>query len=236
VNPLTNDNKKKNVFDSTAAASPPKPKTEKNPYKVVAQKQPAFVTALMPVPPRPLMEPRPPKSLINQNILEALADDPDPAATLSGIRKLLVGPTRNLHDAMFEELVTILEESDHDVQRQLGSLETRWTSIAMVSENLQAEAETIRTHTEKLSDYVAAEFARIESATQVKLSELFMAIDAKIEKLAAKFEEEIKQLAERSARPVVETVQPQAAVAEDTKPAGLPHVSLAERLRALRES
>jgi hypothetical protein len=233
VNPLTNDNKKKNVFDS-AAASVAKPKPDKNPYKVVARKQPEFVTALMPLPPRQVMEPRPPKSLINQNILEALADDPDPAATLSGIRKLLVGPTRNLHDAMFEELVTILEESDHDVQRQLGSLETRWTSIAAVSENLQAESETIRTHTEKLSDYVAAELARIENAHQIKLSEMFMAIDSKIEKLASKFEEEIKQLTVKAEAPSV--AAPIVEAEEAPKPATLPHVSLADRLRALRES
>lgn len=236
MNPLTNDNKKKNAFDLSASESPKK-KPEKNPYKVVTRKQPDLVTALMPLPPRPVMEPRPPKSLINQNILEALADDPDPAATLSGIRKLLVGPTRNLHDAMFEELVTILEESDHDVQRQLGSLEMRWTSIAAVSENLQAESETIRTHTEKLSNYVAAELARIETAQQIKLSELFMTIDAKIEKLAAKFESEIRELAEKAARPVVEAAQARpVGDEEEAKPASLPHISLADRLRALRES
>ena len=45
---------------------------------------------------------------------------------MANIRKLLVGPTHKLHDAMFEEVVTILEESDREVQQALRALERKW--------------------------------------------------------------------------------------------------------------
>ena len=56
---------------------------------------------------------------ISKKVLAAMAGDPDPVKTLSDIRSLLVGPTRSLHDAMFEEVIDILEESDREVQNAL---------------------------------------------------------------------------------------------------------------------
>ena len=54
--------------------------------------------------------------VISKKVLAAMAGDPDPTTTLADIRKLLVGPTHKLHDAMFEEVITILEESDREVR------------------------------------------------------------------------------------------------------------------------
>ena len=44
---------------------------------------------------------------ISKKVLDAMAGDPDPGKTLADIRTLLVGPTRTLHDAMFEEVIDI---------------------------------------------------------------------------------------------------------------------------------
>ena len=65
---------------------------------------------------------------ISKKVLAAMAGDPDPVKTLSDIRSLLVGPTRSLHDAMFEEVVTILEESDREVQQALRALGRKWAT------------------------------------------------------------------------------------------------------------
>ena len=63
---------------------------------------------------------------ISKKVLNAMAGDPDPVKTLADIRSLLVGPTRSLHDAMFEEVIDILEESDREVQNALQSLESNY--------------------------------------------------------------------------------------------------------------
>jgi hypothetical protein len=251
VNPRPSEEKSSGFDPSKSALS--KLNVEKNPYRVVARKDAGTATALVPVPPRAPLVASPPKSLINKNILAALAEDPDPAASLAGIRKLLVGPTRNLHDAMFEELVTILEESDQDVQRALHVLDDGWSNLSVVTDNLIAESETIRTHTEMLSSYVRDEFARLENASQVKLSEMFMAIDSKIEKMAAsvnkqvgelsqKLEGDMKELAASLEKKIGATAEKAAApeMVKDEEPDGsvqpIVHISLADRLRALRET
>ena len=75
--------------------------------------------------------------VISKKVLAAMAGDPDPTTTLADIRKLLVGPTHKLHDAMFEEVITILEESDREVQDALQSLESDYiTSFPMSPMNL----------------------------------------------------------------------------------------------------
>jgi hypothetical protein len=225
VNPLSQESKP--VGSGPTAAGTSRKRTEKYSYHLATRKNvvdqlPA--TQLFRTSEKPVTVFAPQEPLTNRKILAALADDPDPAASLAGIRKLLVGPTRNLHDAMFEELVTILEEADRDVQHELHSLDDRCTS-------LMAESETIRGHTEKLSTYVRDEFARLEKDNQVKLSEMFMAIDSKIDKLAADFARQLELLKAAKLNDV--KVDEPTAIAEIPP---TPHVSLADRLRALRES
>ena len=263
MNPQTRDDKTVNsdLSKLTTAKQP----TDRKPYRVVARKNEAYRMSLHDAEPanaiplvrlssKPTTVFSPQESLTNKKILAALADDPDPAASLAGIRKLLVGPTRNLHDAMFEELVTILEESDRDVQGSLQSLENAWSNMSVVTNNLIAESETIREHTEKLSNFVRDEFERVESLSQVKLSEMFLTIDAKIERmsaqvakqvaevqaklatdmteLTARLEKKIEQMAEKSALESPKLVKRQ----DEDDEAAVHHVSLAERLRALRET
>jgi hypothetical protein len=76
------------------------------------------------------------KPVISKKVLAAMAGDPDPVTTLADIRKLLVGPTRKLHDAMFEEVITILEESDREVQDCLQALESRCIQLSHVTDEL----------------------------------------------------------------------------------------------------
>ena len=73
---------------------------------------------------------------VSKKVLAAMAEDPDPAASLANIRKLLVGPTHKLHDAMFEEVVTILEESDREVQNSLRALESRCVKLSHTTNEL----------------------------------------------------------------------------------------------------
>jgi hypothetical protein len=278
VNPRSGDNKTVS-FDLSGPAHA-KQKPGKNPYKVVGRKDEAQrvvvreteslnATQLVRVATRPVTIFAPAESATNRKILAALADDPDPAASLAGIRKLLVGPTRNLHDAMFEEMITILEESDHEVQHALQSLDDRLANTSVVTDNLIAESETIRDHTEKLSSYVRDEFERIDSTSQVKLTEMFLAIDSKIKKIAtdvnrqvedlsAKHAADLKELAASLERKIAELAEKSATANEtsaslfESRLAGLkghpddddqrdeaspgPHISLADRLRALRET
>ena len=65
-----------------------------------------------------------------------MAGDPESVATLADIRKLVVGPTHKLHDAMFEEVITILEESDREVQNCLQSLESRCIQLSHITDEL----------------------------------------------------------------------------------------------------
>ena len=257
MNPLSQDDKTVN-FDLSSPAFP-KQKSAKNPYKVVPRKEepvPPQYTPLMRVGSKPVDVFRPAESKINKKILAAMADDPDPAASLAGIRKLLVGPTRNLHDAMFEEMITIIEESDRDVQYSLRALDNRLVNASVVSDNLIAESETIRDHTEKLSNYVRDEFERVEASSQAKISEMFLAIDSKIDKIAGQLTKQIEDLNAKHASDIKELTasfeQKMQAQAEKMEArfdglqqsysepfaevSEIPHVTLAERLRALREA
>ncbi len=73
---------------------------------------------------------------ISKRVLASMAGDPDPVKTLADIRTLLVGPTRSLHDAMFEEVIDILEESDREVQNALQSLENNYYRLSDITDNL----------------------------------------------------------------------------------------------------
>jgi len=128
------------------------------------------------------------KPAISKKVLAAMAGDPDPAKSLADIRKLLVGPTHKLHDAMFEEVITILEESDREVQDSLQSLESRCVKLSHATNELVSSSVESRDQNRIQIELLRKEIQKSATAQQDMLSEMFLAIDSKIEELAAQIE------------------------------------------------
>ncbi len=202
MNPRVQETNKPQSFDRLEVKNS-RPKSRENstdlvvtesegPKKTFRESASSHVNRFVEVMSKPLTATGPATS---KKILAALSKDTDPAASLDFIRGLLVGPTRELHDAMFEEMVTILEESDREVQHAFHSLEARWSSMAVVTDNLIAESQTIREHTEKLSNFLKEELEKAERLQRVRLSEMFMVIDAKLEKTTGRVTQHIDELA-----------------------------------------
>ena len=84
------------------------------------------------------------ESVLSKKVLDALSEDIDPAKSLADIRRVLVGPTRRLHEARMEEVISILEESDRAAQQALGALEKRFLDLARTSEKLMAASDEKR--------------------------------------------------------------------------------------------
>ena len=137
------------------------------------------------------------KPVISKKVLAAMAGDPDPVTTLADIRKLLVGPTRKLHDAMFEEVITILEESDREVQDCLQALESRCIQLSHVTDELVSSSVESRDHHRMQIEQLQKELQRSAAAQQDMLSEMFLAIDGKIEQLGAQVNQKVEALAKR---------------------------------------
>lgn len=135
--------------------------------------------------------------VISKKVLAAMARDPDPVTTLADIRKLLVGPTHKLHDAMFEEVITILEESDREVQDTLQSLESRCVQLSHVTDELVSSSLESRDQNRIQIEFLQKEILNSAIAQQDMLSEMFLAIDAKIEELAAQVNQKVEALSKR---------------------------------------
>jgi hypothetical protein len=135
--------------------------------------------------------------VISKKVLAAMAGDPDPVTTLADIRKLLVGPTHKLHDAMFEEVITILEESDREVQDALQSLESRCITLSHITNELVSSSVEDRDQTRSQIELLQKELQRSAAAQQDMLSEMFLAIDAKIGELAAQVNRKVEGLSNR---------------------------------------
>jgi hypothetical protein len=73
---------------------------------------------------------------LGAKIKEAMQSDFDPEESLAAIRAILVGPSRRLHDARIEEIVSILEETDRSNQSNFTALERRCQGL---SERLDQE-------------------------------------------------------------------------------------------------
>jgi hypothetical protein len=134
---------------------------------------------------------------VSKKVLAAMAEDPDPAASLANIRKLLVGPTHKLHDAMFEEIVTILEESDREVQISLRALESRCVKLSHVTSELVATSVESRDQNRSQIELLQKEIQKSAAAQQEMLSEMFLAIDEKIEQLALQVDQKIESLSKK---------------------------------------
>jgi hypothetical protein len=137
------------------------------------------------------------KPAIAKQVLAAMAGDPDPVTTLSDIRKLLVGPTHKLHDAMFEEVITILEESDREVQDALQSLESRCVQLSHITNELVSSSVEDKDQNRIQIELLQKELQRSAAAQQDMLSEMFLAIDAKIGELAAQVNRKVEGLSTR---------------------------------------
>jgi len=135
--------------------------------------------------------------VISKKVLAAMAGDPDPVTTLADIRKLLVGPTHKLHDAMFEEVITILEESDREVQDSLQSLESSYIKLSHVTEELVSASLESKDQNRVQTELLQKEILEQAIAQQDMLSEMFLAIDAKIEELAAQVNQKVEGLANK---------------------------------------
>jgi hypothetical protein len=68
--------------------------------------------------------------VLGPKIKEALQTDYDAEESIAAIRAILVGPTRRLHDARIEEIVSILEETDRTNQNSFAALENRCEALS----------------------------------------------------------------------------------------------------------
>jgi hypothetical protein len=132
---------------------------------------------------------------VSKKVLAAMADDTDPAVAMANIRKLLVGPTHKLHDAMFEEVVTILEESDREVQQALRALERKWATLSHITDELVAKSLDNKDQNREHVEFVQQELQKSAASQQEMLSEMFLVIDAKIDELTKQVDQKVEALA-----------------------------------------
>ena len=149
---------------------------------------------------------------MSKKVLAAMADDTDPAVAIANIRKLLVGPTHKLHDAMFEEVITILEESDHEVQQALRGLERKWGTLSHTVDELVAKSLESNDQTREQAEYVQQELEKSAASHQEMLSEMFLVIDTKIGELTKQVDQKVEALAQK-----VETEMREAAESQERR-------------------
>ena len=138
------------------------------------------------------------ESVLSKKVLDALAEDIDPAKSLADIRRVLVGPTRRLHEARMEEVISILEESDRAAQQALSSLEKRFMDLARTSEKLMAASDDTRRRIHDQTEYVNVELQKNLATQQQMLSEMFLVFDGQLEKLTAELNQKVDALAAKT--------------------------------------
>ena len=146
---------------------------------------------------------------MSKKVLAAMADDTDPAVAIANIRKLLVGPTHKLHDAMFEEVITILEESDHEVQQALRALERKWATLSHTTDELVAKSLDSKDQTREHVEFVKQELQKSAATHQEMLSEMFLVIDTKIDELTKQVDQKVEALAQKVEADIREAVESQ---------------------------
>ncbi len=138
------------------------------------------------------------ESVLSKKVLDALAEDIDPAKSLADIRRVLIGPTRRLHEARMEEVISILEESDRSTQQTLGSLEKRYNDLARTSEKLQVASDETQRRIQDQSVDLKSELQKNLDSQQQMLSEMFLVFDAQLEKLTAELNGRVDALAAKT--------------------------------------
>ena len=136
--------------------------------------------------------------MLSKKVLDALSEDIDPAKSLADIRRVLVGPTRRLHEARMEEVISILEESDRTAQQSLGSLEKRYGELARSCENLFAASDDAQRRLHDQAMHLNSELQKNQEAQQQMLSEMFLVFDKQLEKLTMELNQKIDSLAART--------------------------------------
>ena len=138
------------------------------------------------------------ESVLSKKVLDALSEDIDPAKSLADIRRVLVGPTRRLHEARMEEMISILEESDRSAQQALGSLEARYSELANSCESLFIANDDTQRRLHDQSMQLNSELQKNQEAQQQMLSEMFLVFDKQLEKLSSELNHKINSLAART--------------------------------------
>ncbi len=138
------------------------------------------------------------ESVLSKKVLDALSEDIDPAKSLADIRRVLVGPTRRLHEARMEEVITILEESDRSAQQSLGSLEQRYGELARSCEKLFVAADDTQRRLQDQAMHMNSELQKSHEAQQQMLSEMFLVFDKQLEKLTTELNEKIDSLSAKT--------------------------------------
>jgi hypothetical protein len=184
--------------DEEMAAKPAVLGEQNVPQKSLSQNPVGPLPAKMTPPEKPSVGLKYTDSLLSKKVLDALAEDIDPAKSLADIRRVLVGPTRRLHEARMEEVISILEESDRTAQQSLGSLEKRYTDLAHTSEKLLVASEESRQEIQAQSEHLNSELQKNLNTQQQMLSEMFLVFDAQLEKLTAELNQKVDELASKT--------------------------------------
>lgn len=140
------------------------------------------------------------ESVLSKKVLDALSEDIDPAKSLADIRRVLVGPTRRLHEARMEEVIAILEESDRNAQQSLASLEQRYGDLARSCEKLFAASDDTQRRLQDQAMHMNSELQKSHEAQQQMLSEMFLVFDKQLEKLTAELNEKIDSLSAKTSQ------------------------------------
>jgi Skp family chaperone for outer membrane proteins len=135
---------------------------------------------------------------MSKKFIDALSDDIDPTKALEDIRRLLVGPANQMHEARLEEVISILEESDRNHQATISSLEQRCGELAMMCERLLSSNEDAHGKIQSQSDYFSSELQKSGKMQQDKLSELFVMIDNKLQKMSTEMHQLVDTLAAKT--------------------------------------
>jgi hypothetical protein len=138
------------------------------------------------------------ESVLSKKVLDALSEDIDPAKSLADIRRVLVGPTRRLHEARMEEVIAILEESDRSAQQLLGSLEHRYNELARSCEKLFVASDDTQRRLQDQAMHMNSELQKSHEAQQQMLSEMFLVFDKQLEKLTTELNQKIDSLSEKT--------------------------------------
>jgi Zn-dependent metalloprotease len=139
-----------------------------------------------------------PESALSKRVLDALTEDIDPAKSLADIRRVLVGPTRQLHEARMEEVLQILEESDKATAVALQGLESQLNSLAAVTERQAVGMEETNQRIERQAEHLNAEIERSRKSSHDMLSELFLVFDSKLEKAITQLTQQVGQMESQS--------------------------------------
>jgi DNA anti-recombination protein RmuC len=159
---------------------------------------------------------RAPEAQSSKKIARTVEEETDPAKALAEIRRVLMEPTRQLHEARMEELIVILEESDRESQKALQKMDAQFASLAddtdqqvmgIKEANLQIENRTKKLNLDLLetnkkiddqSENMFSELQRVAKHNEHMLAEMKVMFEARLEKLSAQMSKQMEDMANHS--------------------------------------